>query len=90
MAKHPKMNIPSIPVDSSGDGPLTLPEGGVPCEGCGKPVTTLRGNVCLVQERIEGKPFWHALHGTVREIVKVDGRLKWRIVRHACKPRFAS
>jgi len=50
-----------VPVKHTDDGPLKFP--GVPCDVCGKTVSTRRGNVVLVLEPEEGRPFWSATHG---------------------------
>jgi len=57
MAK--KRAVQRVPVKDD-DGPLKFP--GAPCGVCGKTVLTMRGNVVVVLEPEEGKPFWSATH----------------------------
>ena len=50
-----------IPADYSNPAvPLRFP--GCPCDFCGKTVTSLRGNIVVVLEPEEGKPYWSATH----------------------------
>jgi hypothetical protein len=56
-----KRTVQRVPVRQDGDGPLRFP--GAPCDLCGKTVITMRGNVVVVLEPEEGKPFWAATHG---------------------------
>ena len=49
-----------IAVKTEGDGPLRFP--GAPCNLCGKPVTTMRGNPVVVLESTQGTSVWSARH----------------------------
>ena len=60
MSKH--REAPKVPVNyGNPDQPLRFP--GCPCDFCLKPVTTMRGNIVVVLEPEEGKPYWTATHG---------------------------
>jgi hypothetical protein len=58
MSKRPRRT--TVPVNRTGDGPLRFH--GAPCDICGRPVTTMRGNCVVVLEPEKGRPFWSAKH----------------------------
>ena len=63
MAKRNRKNQQAerVPVDRGGDGPLRLPKGGVPCDFCRKPVTSLR-DLVLPMEDEQGNEYWSGTH----------------------------